>query len=186
MPYPSQITQELVLETACEMIEAEGVDGFSMHQLAKELGVKTPSLYRYFKNKTNLLRAVNEMTMRELIGAIAEQMEKTLSHSEQLLNIALTYRDYAHAYPRRYGLMYTNTIDALRPDDDEAEESMLPFQALMAEFSGEADSLPALRGIFALMHGFVILELAGQLRRGGDLDEAYRKSLTAYLAGWTR
>jgi hypothetical protein len=55
----------------------------------------------------------------------------------------------------------------------------------MAEITGEAESLPALRGLLALMHGFVMLELAQQFRRGGDLDAAYDKAVRAYLNGWS-
>jgi hypothetical protein len=54
----------------------------------------------------------------------------------------------------------------------------------MAEIAGEAYSLTALRGLLALIHGFVVLEINQQLRRGGNLDAAYQESLAAYLAGW--
>ena len=186
MPYPSQIDYETIVETAQEMIEAEGVDHLSLNKLSAALGVKTPSLYRYVQNKTALLRAVNEETLRGLFRALAPALESAPDAKRQLMAAAHAYRTFAHEHPETYGLVYTNTIAELRPDEDEQEQGVLPFQALMAQISGETNSLPALRGLLALMHGFVMLELAGQFRRGGDLDDAYTGSIEAYLRGWER
>jgi hypothetical protein len=60
----------------------------------------------------------------------------------------------------------------------------LPLQALMSAVSGPEDSLAALRGAMALVHGFVLLELHGQLRRGGDLAVDFDTVVRAYLRGW--
>jgi AcrR family transcriptional regulator len=169
---------------AREMIEAEGVDRLSMNVLAESLGVSPPSLYRYVKNKTDLLRALNEDTFAGIFRAIAPHFAAQGPAEERIMRIALAYRAFAHANPISYGLAYTNTIAELRPDEAVQEQAVLPYQPLMAEIAGEADSLAALRGLLALMHGFVMLELAQQLRRGGDLDAAYQRSVQAYLAGW--
>ena len=184
MPYPSKISQEAIVEMARQMIEEAGVDRLLVNTLAARLEVKTPSLYRYVDNKTDLLRAVNEATFRDLFAAIGPALESSASAEQRTLAIAHAYRDFAHAHPITYGLAYTNTIAKLRPDDDEQEQAVLPFQALMAEISGDEESLPALRGLMALIHGFVMLELAGQFRRGGDLNAAFEKSVRAYIAGW--
>ncbi len=70
MPYPTQITRESIIEQARELIEADGIDQLSLGRLATALHVKAPSLYRYFDGKTELLRAVNELTNRALIAQI--------------------------------------------------------------------------------------------------------------------
>lgn len=180
MPYPTQVTSETIIDIAWQMISDEGVEAFSMHKLAAHFGIKTPSLYRYFK-RTELLRAVNAMTTTHLFEAIAPALESTMPPADKIMNLALRYREFAHANPIVYGLLYTNTIDELRPETDES--SVLPFQHLMAQLSGDEDSLSATRGLLAIMHGFVMLELAGQLRRGGNLDEAYRYSVAIFING---
>ena len=184
MPYPSQVTSELILAQARAMVEAEGVDNLSLHQLAAALNVKAPSLYRYFANKTALLRALNDDTFRGIFRALQPAFDLPADAEAKLLAVAKAYRAYAHANPISYGLAYTNTIAELRPDEAEQEQSVLPFQAIIAEISGEEYSLPALRGYLALLHGFVTLELAQQFRRGGDLDDAFIQSAQAYLRGW--
>lgn len=183
MPYPTQITVEQIIATARQMIEAEGVDQLSLNQLSKALGVKTPSLYRYIKSRTHLLYLVVEDTIEELFNAMQPALASPGTARQRVLNIAGIYRAFAHQHPISYGLAFTNTIPELKPGQQ--VHLILAYQELIAEISGEDNSLVALRGLLALMHGFVMLELAGQFRRGGDLNEAYRGAVAAYLNGWS-
>jgi AcrR family transcriptional regulator len=182
MPYPSKLNSETIVEVAWQMMEDEGVESFSMHKLAAHFKVKTASLYRYYK-KTELLRAVNAYTEAKLYEAIIPPLQPDGSPTDKVRQIAIHYRAFALAHPTTYGLMYTNTIDELRPDFEEGVQAVTPFQTLISHLSGEADSLAALRGLLAIMHGFSMLEIAGQLRRGGDLSEAYGYTIDAYIKG---
>jgi AcrR family transcriptional regulator len=184
MPYPSRIDAESIVGAARQMIEADGVENLSLNKLAKALNVSAPSLYRYFDGKAALLRAVNADTTRRLFAAMHPALEHDGTPGEKAMLAADYYRAFAFENPATYGLLFTNTVDALRPDETENVQRVLPYQRLIAQISGEADSLTATRGFLALMHGFVMLVLAGQLRRGGDLDAAYERSVRAYLDGW--
>ena len=184
MPYPSQIDRPLILQTAREMIETHGVDQLSLAKIAKSLNVKTPSLYRYVKNKKALLRAVNEETNQQLFRVLHATLDNEKHVIEKLLDIANQYRNFALEHPKAYGLLFTNTIDELRPDEEENVQQVLPLQNIMAEVSGREASLPALRGLLALVHGYVMLELAEQYRRGGDLTAHFERIVQAYIRGW--
>lgn len=186
MPFPSKISLESIVEMAIEMIEAEGVEKLSVNVLAQRLGVKTPSLYRYISNKTKLLQAVNAETFRALFRHLGPQLDMPGDTETHILALSQSYRSFAHSRPITYGLAFTNTIPELYPDPDEQIHAVLPIQELMAQLSGEAQSLTALRGLLALIHGFVMLEMAGQLQRGGDLNIAFTDSVQAYIRGWRK
>ena len=184
MPYPAQINAELILEEARVLVEAGGAGQLSLHKLATALGVKAPSLYRYFANKTDLLRALNLETARQITGAIREAAAVEGDVRAQLLAMAREWRAFVRAYPQTYTLAFNNANPELRPDERVLEALAIPIQQVMAKLSGEEQSLAALRGLWALIHGFTLLELSGQFRRGGDLDAAYEESIEAYLEGW--
>ncbi len=186
MPYPNQIDPESVVEQAGEMVEAEGVDRFSLHRLAARLGVKAPSLYRYFASKTDLLRALNLRTARQMIMAMEKSSSTGNDARAKLLAMARACRDFGQAYPMTYQLAFTNASPELRPQDELLEALAIPIQQIMADISGERDLSAALRGLWALIHGFILFELNGQLRRGGDLEAAFVQSVEAYLNGWSR
>ncbi|GAB1422670.1 hypothetical protein MASR2M15_29090 [Anaerolineales bacterium] len=59
MTYHSKLNVTDIVNQAWDMIDQEGYNNFSMHQLAQRFDVKTASLYRYFK-RGSLIAAVNE------------------------------------------------------------------------------------------------------------------------------
>jgi AcrR family transcriptional regulator len=186
-PYPSQVNRDGIIQKARELIESEGYERLTLNILAEALGVRAPSLYRYFKSKTELLQAVNTVTIEQLISAQHKAIEAIPTEAdavEQFRAMAMAYREFAFAHPIAYSLAFNSTQPELRIDEHHAEALILPIQAIMAKISGEEESLTALRGALALIHGFVMLELTGQLRRGGDLSEAFRRSIEVYLSGW--
>ena len=148
-------------------------------------GIKAPSLYRHVGNKASLLKAVNLYTSQRLAQALNQAASEAAgSATEQIAALMHRYRRFAHDHPHTYVLAFTNTNDDLRPDEDALTQLALPLQQLMTAVSGEANALAALRGAMALVHGFVLLELHGQLRRGGDLGLDFAAAVRAYLRGW--
>jgi AcrR family transcriptional regulator len=187
MPYPAQIDAEKIVAKARQMIETEGADNLSLHQLAAALGVKAPSLYRHFASKTDLLRAVNLGTAQSFGAAVLEAVENAGDDPRsRVLALARATRTFAQNNPKTYALAYTNASPELRPDESELVAVAIPLQRVMAEISGEGHSLAALRGAWALVHGFVMMEMNGQFQRGGDLSLAFTQAVEAYINGWEK
>lgn len=184
MPYPVQVEPTALVRAARELIEQQGLENVSLAMLAAHFNVKAPSLYRHFSSKTDLLRAVNLDTTRELVHAMQTAGSSAQPPAQRMLNMALAYRAYVHQHPACYRLAYTHASPELRPDEAELLALALPLQAVMAELYSEADSLAALRGVYALVHGFVMLEINHMLQRGGDLEATFIQVVKAYLAGW--
>lgn len=184
MPYPSQVNRETIVAQAWQLIEEDGAENLSLSKLAASLGIKAPSLYRHVGSKAGLLQAVNLFTMQQLVHSLTQAAAQTGNPSEQLAALLHTYRSFAQAHPHSYILAFTNNDESLQPDKHVLEQMALPLQSLMSAVSGEENSLAALRGAMALVHGFVLLELHGQLRRGGDLSLDFDLAVRAYLQGW--
>jgi AcrR family transcriptional regulator len=187
MPYPAKVSTGALLEAARRTLEADGLEALSLNKLAAEFNIKPASLYNHFESKAALLRALNAETSRALSAAMQSAADAaTGDTAAKLESIAHGYRGYARANPVAYGLLFSSAHPELLPDAAEAEGLALPFQAIIANVAGESHSLAALRGLWALIHGFVVLELAGQFRRGGSLDEVFLLTIRAYLKGWER
>jgi AcrR family transcriptional regulator len=58
---------EEILDTAAELLRTSDAESFSVRKLAAALGTDSSSLYRHFRNKTELLRAVAD---RILVAAM--------------------------------------------------------------------------------------------------------------------
>ena len=184
-PYPVQTDRKAIIETARVLIERDGVEHLSLGSVASELGIKAPSLYRHVKGKGALLRAVIEKTYHDLFSAYDEALSNLGENpAEQLMALSQAQRTFAHANPNSYMLAYAAQDPELRADPNMLLERAVIIQKIIIQISGEENSLPALRGLLALAHGFIMLELNGQFRRGGDLSAAFEESIRAYLLGW--
>jgi AcrR family transcriptional regulator len=61
----AQRTVERILDTAGELIEEVGIDGFNTNLLAERSGLKVGSIYRYFPNKQAVMAALYERLTEE-------------------------------------------------------------------------------------------------------------------------
>jgi len=189
MPYPSQVDKIAIVEQARVLIEAEGVDALSLTKLASALGVKAPSLYRYVKNKAELLAEVSFLTFTRLVesldpakSSIEEPLNSTLADPiEKLVAITQKYRNFAQANPRTYVLAFTAEN---RGDEKQLVQLIVPVQRVVAQVVPAKGLRAALRGFMGLLHGFVMLEIHNQLPRGGDLGGDHEKAVRAYFVGW--
>jgi TetR/AcrR family tetracycline transcriptional repressor len=67
MPRPSQplLTRESVIAAALRIIDAEGLAACSTPRLAREFGVRAPSLYHHFADRADIMREVAQLVVRE-------------------------------------------------------------------------------------------------------------------------
>jgi AcrR family transcriptional regulator len=58
-----------VVEAARDLLDEQGIDGFSMSRLGDRLGVTAMALYRHVTDRADLERAVAELVLADLAGA---------------------------------------------------------------------------------------------------------------------
>jgi AcrR family transcriptional regulator len=59
-------TRQHILDRACELFLAHGLEGVSMRRLAQAVGVTAPALYRHFESKEQVLHEVVAEAVRSL------------------------------------------------------------------------------------------------------------------------
>ncbi|WP_280306479.1 TetR family transcriptional regulator [Nocardia neocaledoniensis] len=62
---PARLTTVHIAATAVDVADRDGLDGLTMRRLARELGVATAALYRYFPDREALLDAMTELALDE-------------------------------------------------------------------------------------------------------------------------
>lgn len=179
-----QLDRETVVAKAGDLADAAGsVHAVTLTTLAAALDVRVPSLYNHVAGLEDLHGALalyaTEELLRRLRTATAGQ-----SGFAALMQIAFAYRRFALDHPGTYPL----TLAAPRPDENEraalAQElvQMLLLVFASCGIEGE-DAIHAIRGLRALLHGFVSLEGAEGFKMPVALDESFRQLLTTYLTG---
>jgi len=61
-----------ILNCTIELIKEVGVQGLKTSEIARQAGISLPSLYRYFPNKTAIIKALAEQHIEKLDGLLQE------------------------------------------------------------------------------------------------------------------
>jgi AcrR family transcriptional regulator len=68
MSRPSQLSRDKIAAEALAIADAEGFASVSMRRIAQEMGVGTMSLYYYVKTKADLVAAMDDALMSEVLA----------------------------------------------------------------------------------------------------------------------
>jgi AcrR family transcriptional regulator len=169
-----KLTRNVVLATALEIIDRDGVDGLSMRRLARALGRDPMILYRHAPNKAALLDGVAETVLAQLRVDSTDR-----DWAAQLRTVARDYRRLALAHPHVVPLLVTRLLTtplALRP-----HSTLRPLEDVLtlltrAGFSGP-DALHIYRALFGFLQGHVLNELQQLVENPDETDDLLRLGL---------
>jgi AcrR family transcriptional regulator len=186
MPPKTRLDREIVVHVAAELANRDGVEALSLHRLAQELQIRTPSLYNHIDGLPGLYRQLALLSANRLGSELAAATVGK-SGPQALLALALAYREFIRNSPGLYlaGLRYQTYRAAEDSELSNAEQQVLRVVlAVMASFdlSGE-DGLHAVRGLRSMVHGFAILEIAGGFGLPLDCDESFRRLVNMLVRG---
>ena len=171
---PAPMTRELVLRTALEIIDEDGVEGLSMRRLGRALGRDPMALYRYAASKPELLDGVAELILDELTVDTQDD-----DWAAQLRTVARDFRRLALAHPKVVPLLVTRPLStplAARPPG-----TLRPLEATLtlltrAGFTA-VDALHIYRSFFGFLHGHVLNELQELVDNRDETDDLLRLGL---------
>ncbi|GGR95713.1 TetR family transcriptional regulator [Streptomyces aureoverticillatus] len=160
-----------IAAAARTLVEEAGPEALTMRSLADRLGIKAPSLYKHFPDKS----AVETELIAQQLAESAEAMEAAAARAPgALAALADAYRAQALAHPHLYRL---------------ATERPLPRHALPPGLEARAatpllrvcgDDVELARAVWAFAHGMVILEIHGRFPEGVDLATAWKTGVEAF------
>jgi AcrR family transcriptional regulator len=174
------LSRAAVVASGADLADKSGWDALTLAALAEQLGVRQPSLYKHLAGLPALRREIQLLALREL-QTVTAQAAVGRSGADAVEAIALAYRGYAKSHPGRYA---ASVVAPPADDPDPAEAAAVLLGTVTAVLDGfglhGADAIDAVRGLRALMHGFVALELAGGFALPVDLDESYRRLVRGF------
>ncbi|WP_152547120.1 TetR/AcrR family transcriptional regulator [Amycolatopsis orientalis] len=127
----AELTREIKDEARRQLAEV-GALGLSLRAVARELGMVSSALYRYFSSREQLLTALI-VDAYNAVGEAAEAADDPEKPSlERWTSIWHAVRDWAKAHPHEYALIYGSPIPGYQaPQDTVAPAGRVAF-ALVA------------------------------------------------------
>ncbi|MGX5682716.1 TetR/AcrR family transcriptional regulator [Schumannella luteola] len=158
-----------ILDVALEVLESDGLENLSLGEVARRLGIKTPSLYKHVDGKPDLEAALVEQGFRRFtaeVEAALGAVPETADRRTRVAAYARAYRDFALGHPQLYRLMNDRPIDRSRLAPGVEHRAALALYRLIPE-------VDLGRSTWAWAHGLAMLEIAGRFPEGADVDAAW-------------
>lgn len=178
------LTREDVIVTAITLLRNEGPDSLGINRVARELGIKPPSLYHHVTNNEDLHRAVALSGWKRLDELVQEVADAPSEAGGKLKLAAAAYRSFARENPALYTLMSTLPLNPSAAEFAPVAQRIIGNFRLFVEPHGfgDAELVHAMRTVRAALHGFVLLELAGQFGLPEAVDESFGFMLDTLIA----
>ena len=183
---PDPELEERILKAAEVLWKKGGEQALTMRAVAKVAATNTPAVYRRFKDRDELLRA--------LLLRIAERIRQYFEQGETLEGMADAYVEYALKLPNEYKLFYSHG-SLLNPP--KRRGSPTPIRQSRSNFAfAEQVAAKQLGGspedhtqfalsLWALLHGTATLLLSGTIPSGYEAEfrAACRSGVKSLIRG---
>jgi AcrR family transcriptional regulator len=161
------LSLERIVTAALELVDEQGIGAATMRAVAARLGVRSMSLYRYVRDRDELLDEVVERIVSELADDPEVQLWPVDGWRPYLTGMAHGVRRYARAHPHAFPLVATRPPDA--PWVNPPLRSLRWVEAMLAGLAGEGFSdeevLFTYRTFNSFLLGYLLLETSAMALR---------------------
>ncbi len=155
-----------IVDAAWGLARRDGIQVLSLHALAKEVGMRQPSLYAYFDSKNALYDAMFAAGNRELLARL-DSLELPGDPRVALKVLLRAFAGFALADPARHSLLFRRVIPGFEPSPESyalAVDALSHVLAVMNDAgvtdSGDVDCM------IAMVAGLIEAQLSNE--PGGD------------------
>lgn len=103
-----------ILAAAWDIAAESGLAAVSLHEVARRVGIRQPSLYGYVRSKLDLYDAMFAQAYEQLLARL-DARPPSGSAREQLLHLSRAILDFAVENPSRQQLIFQRTIPGFEP-----------------------------------------------------------------------
>ncbi|MEV0969281.1 TetR/AcrR family transcriptional regulator [Microtetraspora glauca] len=109
-----------ITDVARRHLAVDGATGLSLRAVAREMGMVSSAIYRYFPSRDDLLTALI-IDGYNALGEAVEKAEATRARDDftgRWLAVCRAIREWALAHPHVYALLYGSPVPGYRAPDD--------------------------------------------------------------------
>jgi AcrR family transcriptional regulator len=103
--------REQVLRVAAGLFARDGYAGVGLREIARQVGIRAPSLFKHFPSKRSLYNAVLQSLFRDLLEVVRVRTAAGSAFADRLDAVVTGYIDFVLAYPHFPAILFRATID---------------------------------------------------------------------------
>jgi AcrR family transcriptional regulator len=179
-----------ICEAATQLYARKGEDAITMRELAKALDCSPMGLYRYFRDRDEIMAFLRADGFNRFSDALEEAFAKGSEPFARARAVGRAYLDFALAHPNTYRLMFDLSQEAIKrypalamAGERAAHTVTRHVKDLIKAgvVKGDADSIG--HALWAAAHGVIVLHLAGRLPRSTDVETLYFETMRLTFRG---
>ncbi|NRQ38693.1 TetR/AcrR family transcriptional regulator [Nonomuraea sp. NN258] len=127
----AELTREIA-DIARRQLATEGAGGLSLRAVAREMGMVSSAIYRYFPSRDDLLTTLI-IDGYNALGEAVERAESACPRDDHLgrwLATCHAIRDWAVAHPHEYALLYGSPVPGYQAPQDTVEARVRDVRVL--------------------------------------------------------
>ncbi|MEN8146715.1 MAG: TetR/AcrR family transcriptional regulator [Campylobacterota bacterium] len=203
--------KESLVQTALEMLGEEGLAAITLRELSQRLGTSRSAIYRHFKGKDELMKAVILAGFELLNEAIEPNFnDKERPLLERFHAMGIAYVSFATTNPNLYRLLFgadmsderEEVCEEERPDlhkmmhgdtskeliESDPDDGFRKLVAIIVEAQErkifkEGNPVLIATAIWSLLHGLSSLAIDGHLSVCNNIEEIYEVNYKILLEG---
>lgn len=177
------LDEDHVIDTAARLADRDGFDSVTLTQIARELGVRQPALYRHIESYQGLVRSLS-LRGRELLASNMADAAIGVAGDDAVAAVGRAWRSVAADHPG----VYTATDRFPCGGDSELEAAVdrIVEVLAMALSSFELDDenrIHAARTLRSAFHGFTHIEMCDGHPHRTDPDTTFEHMIELLCAG---
>lgn len=164
-----QVKVDLILETARAIMREQGVAALSMHELARRLNLRPPSLYNYFDSKLEIYDTLFRLGLQYYRKMVQEATRQDTTWQEFIKHNFEAYLSFAKLYPELFQLCFERPVPGFVPSAESlaASQNMLEQAyrqagALKDQIDTDLSNIEITNLLIAMMHGVTAMHLANE------------------------
>ena len=179
------LTREMIVAEAVTCMEQTGQPTVSLHELARRLGVKTPSLYNHIKNTRELRYEVFRYAIDKFVAN-----QRAATEGKRRDDAIRAFAEAYHAFAAENKGLYRLIMSIPSEEDERAKETALPLLETVVEILRDygltEETIAHWQRVFrAILHGFISEEELGYFYyyKSIDLKQSRDIAVQCFLDG---
>jgi AcrR family transcriptional regulator len=155
------IDRARAIATAAQLVDRDGLRALTVSAVARELGVRAPSLYSHVAGADELRAGVAALALSELADRVDRALAG-LAGADALAALADAHRAYCAEHPGRYAAAGAVDRSAPAPVVDAGHRHAVQLLAVLRGYAVPPhQQVHAVRLVASVLRGFVELEAGG-------------------------
>jgi len=164
------LTKEIIIAEAVALIEETGQPEVSLHELARRLEIKTPSLYNHIKNTKELQYAVFQFAIDKFVAN-----QKLATENKKKDEAVKAFADAYYSFATENKGLYRLIMSMPSEEDDMEKKMAVPLLntvvSILSDYALTEETIAHWQRVFrAILHGFISQEYLGYFYYYNDID----------------